>query len=81
MMGLAHVTAFVLRCVAPDAPQRFTPGAVRILRMQRRANIGKARSELGYQPTSIRRAIEEQYAFFVAQGLIQRPQRPGAAAV
>jgi nucleoside-diphosphate-sugar epimerase len=80
MMGIAHVTAFAYRRVAPDAPQRFTPGAVRILRMQRRADIAKARSELGYQPTSIRRAIEEQYAFFVDLGWIRRPYSPGPAA-
>ena len=78
MLPLAHVTAFVLRCVAPGAPQRFTPGAVRILGMQRRANIAKARTELGYQPTTIRRAIEEQYAFFVSQGQIRR-NRPAPA--
>jgi nucleoside-diphosphate-sugar epimerase len=73
MLGLAHVTAYARRCLAPNAPQRFTPGAVRILRMQRRANIAKARTELGYQPTTIRQAIEEQYAFFVSQGRIRRP--------
>jgi len=73
MHGIAHVTALAMRCFAPDASQRFTPGAVRILRMQRRANIGKARAELGYQPTTIRQAIEEQYRFFVAQGWIRRP--------
>jgi nucleoside-diphosphate-sugar epimerase len=73
MLGLAHVTAFAVRRLAPNAPQRFTPGAVRILRMQRRANIAKARTELGYQPTTIRQAIEEQYAFFVSQGRIRRP--------
>src|SRR5262249_5288017 len=74
MLGIAHVAALALRCVAPNASPRFTPGAVRLLRMQRRANIGKARAELGYQPTSIRQAIEEQYAFFVAQGWIRGPK-------
>ena len=73
MLGIAHVTALALRCVAPNAPQRFTPGAVRILRMRRRADITKARMQLGYQPTSIRQAIEEQYAFFVGQGWIRPP--------
>jgi nucleoside-diphosphate-sugar epimerase len=73
MLGLAHVTAYARRCLAPNASQRFTPGAVRILRMQRRANIAKARTELGYQPTTIRQAIEEQYAFFISQGRIRRP--------
>ena len=37
MLGIAHVTSRALRLVAPNAPQRFTPGAVRILGMQRRA--------------------------------------------
>jgi nucleoside-diphosphate-sugar epimerase len=78
MLGIAHVTSRALRLAAPSAPQRFTPGAVRILGMQRRANIAKARTELGYQPTSVRQAIEEQYAFFVSQGWIRRP-RGGAA--
>ncbi len=78
MLPLAHVTAFVLRRVAPGVPQRFTPGAVRLLGMQRRANIAKARTELGYQPTTIRQAIEEQYAFFVSQGRILR-DRPAPA--
>jgi nucleoside-diphosphate-sugar epimerase len=79
MMGIARVTSLVSRAVAPDAPRRFTPGAVRILRMQRRADITKARTELGYQPTSVRRAIEEQYAFFLGQGWIQPRPRAGAA--
>jgi nucleoside-diphosphate-sugar epimerase len=74
MLGIAHATTLAFRGVAPNASQRFTPGAVRILRMQRRANIAKARTELGYQPTSIRQAIEEQYAFFAAQGWIRQPR-------
>lgn len=68
MMGIAHVTSAVMNRVAPNAPQRFTPGAVRILTMGRRADITKAKSELGFRPTSIRQAIEEQYGFFVRQG-------------
>jgi nucleoside-diphosphate-sugar epimerase len=75
MLGIAHVTSFVMTRLAPDRPQRFTPGAVRILRMGRRANIAKARTELGYQPTSIRQAIEEQYAFFIRQGWIRDRQK------
>ena len=47
--------------------------------MQRRANIAKARTELGYQPTTIRQAIEEQYAFFVSQGQIRRGPGPAPA--
>jgi nucleoside-diphosphate-sugar epimerase len=79
MLGLAHVTSFLWRRLAPGRPQRFTPGAVRILGMRRRADITKARTELGYEPTTIRQAIEEQYRFFVARGWIRapRPLPPG----
>jgi nucleoside-diphosphate-sugar epimerase len=47
---------------------------VRLLTMQRRADNGKARRELGFQPTSIRDAIAEQYAFFVRRGRVERPR-------
>jgi nucleoside-diphosphate-sugar epimerase len=70
MLGIAHVVSAVQRRLTPAAEQRFTPGAVRLLTMGRRADIGKARTELGYQPTSLRDAIAEQYAFFVGQGWI-----------
>ncbi|HXX66268.1 MAG TPA: NAD-dependent epimerase/dehydratase family protein [Polyangiaceae bacterium] len=73
MMGVAHVSTFVLSRVAPEQPQRFTPDAVRLLGMERRADISKARTELGFAPTSIDRAIEDAYAWFHAQGQI----RPG----
>jgi nucleoside-diphosphate-sugar epimerase len=71
MLGVAHVASAVLRRVAPRVEQRFTPGAVRLLTMARRADCSKARRELGYQPTSIRDAIAEQYAFFVREGFIR----------
>ena len=70
MLGLAHVVTFALKRVAPRVEQRFTPGAVRLLTMARRADNTKARRELGYQPTSIRDAIADQYAFFVRQGWV-----------
>ena len=54
----------------PQAPQRFTPGAVRILSQYRRADCSKARNELGYQPTSLVEAVREAYEFFVSQGKI-----------
>src|SRR5262249_23207765 len=38
MAALAEVTAFVATRVRPGAPQRFTPGAVRLLRQGRRAD-------------------------------------------
>jgi nucleoside-diphosphate-sugar epimerase len=34
----------------PDVPQHLTPGAVLVLTMRRRADISKAREELGYSP-------------------------------
>lgn len=70
MQGLAAVTSFVLTHGFPDAPQRFTPGAVRILRMHRRADCGKARRELGYRPTSIVDAVREAYDFFLRRGQV-----------
>jgi nucleoside-diphosphate-sugar epimerase len=76
MLGLAHAVTFALKRVAPHREPRFTPGAVRLLTMARRADNGKARRELGYQPTSIREAVAEQYAFFVRQGWV----RAGSAA-
>jgi nucleoside-diphosphate-sugar epimerase len=75
MMGLARVTSGVLTHFFPRVPQRFTPGAVRLLRLHRRADCRKARHELGYQPTSIVPAVREAYEFFVAHSKIARPRR------
>ena len=63
------------------APQRVRSRgagcrAVRILTMQRRADITKARTELGYEPTSVRDALREQYEFFGALGWIDGFRRP-----
>jgi nucleoside-diphosphate-sugar epimerase len=54
----------------PHQRRRFTPGAIRFLRMRRRVDCTKARQELGYQPTSIVQAVREAYDFFVQRGLI-----------
>lgn len=75
MYGLAHISSFVLTNFFPSAPQRFTPDAVRILRMQRRADITKARTELGFAPSDIRDAIREAYDDFARRGLV--PPRMG----
>jgi nucleoside-diphosphate-sugar epimerase len=69
MAGLAGLSDLVLRFF-PNVPRRFTPGAVRFLRMQRRVDCTKARDELGYQPTSIVQAVREAYDFFLERGLI-----------
>jgi nucleoside-diphosphate-sugar epimerase len=84
MMGVAHVSTFVLDRVAPATPRRFTPDAVRLLQMQRRADISRARSELGYEPTSVEAAVTAAYAWFRARGLVRGATangRAGAAAV
>lgn len=74
MAGIAEVSSFVLTRFFPKVPQRFTPGAVRILRMQRHADITRAKTELGYAPTSIRTAVREAYADFARRGLV--PEQP-----
>lgn len=71
MLVLAHISSFVLNRVAPERPQRFTPDAVRLLSLARRADIAKARTELGYTPGSIEQALREAHADFVARGLVK----------
>ncbi len=78
MAGVAEVTSFFYNNFSPTTPQRFTPAAVRILKQQRHADTSKARAELGYEPTSIRKAVHEAYADFARRGLVH--VRPGTAA-
>ena len=82
MAAVASVASPVLSALAPDRPQRLTPAAVRLLRMQRRADCSKARSELGYEPTSVRDALRDAFDWFVATGgiprLTSRAAIPGA---
>ncbi len=73
MLGFSEVASFYLSRFHPSFPQRFTPGAIRLLRKRRHADIGKARRELGYQPTSIRAAIHEAYAFHYHRNAITNP--------
>ena len=63
MRVFSEVASFYLSRFHPDFNQRFTPGAIRLLRLRRHASLKKARQELGYQPTSIREAINDAYAF------------------
>ena len=72
MAAIAGVASPMLSALAPGKPQRFTPGAVRLLRMRRRADCSKAKQELGYQPTSIKDALREAHEWFVATGQISR---------
>lgn len=75
MAGIASAADAILPRWFPQVPRRFTSGAVRILRMHRRADCHKAREELGYQPTSIQEAVQEAYDHFVQRGLIQPDRR------
>ncbi|MEO6950723.1 MAG: NAD-dependent epimerase/dehydratase family protein [Polyangia bacterium] len=68
MLPIAHVTSFILAKLKPEDPQRLTPGAIRILAQHRKADTTKARTELGYQPTSIESAVKEAYEFFGRRG-------------
>ena len=74
MYVFSEVASFYLSRFHPDFPQRFTPGAIRLLQKRRHANIDKAKKELGYEPTSIREAVHEAYAFHYARNSILNPR-------
>lgn len=73
MTVLAEVSDKTWFRLFPNAPRRFTPGAVRLLRMHRRVNLDKARHELGYQPGMLIDAVRDAYQDFVCRGII-KPQ-------
>ena len=70
MAALAEVADKTWYRAFPNRPRRFTPGAVRLLQMRRRADHDKAKQELGYQPTQLSHAVREAYEDFVRRGLI-----------
>lgn len=70
MAVLAEVADKTWYKAFPNLPRRFTPGAVRLLRMRRRADHDKAKQELGYQPTPLIQAVQEAFEDFVRRGLI-----------
>ena len=67
MLAFSEVASFYLSRVHPNFPQRFTPGAIRLLQKCLHTDTSKAKQELGYQPTSIRAAAHEAYAFHYHQ--------------
>ncbi len=82
MLAFSEVASSYLSRFHPDFPQRFTPGAIRLLRKCRHADTGKAQRELGYRPTSIRDAVHEAYAFHHSRNAIVNPSaRPPRADV
>ena len=72
MAAVAEIGDFVYRRFLSGRRQLLTPAAIRILRLNRRADTGKAQRELGYRPTSIAQALREAYEWFVARGAIKR---------
>jgi nucleoside-diphosphate-sugar epimerase len=71
MKAISRAYAATVRRVIPDAPQRLTPGAIEILAMERHADLSLAREELGFEPTSIREAVNEAFEFFREINLIR----------
>jgi nucleoside-diphosphate-sugar epimerase len=81
MMAAAEMAEFVYRYVRPGRCQLLTPAAVRLLRMGRRVDSGKAQRELGYRPTSIADAVREAYQWFVARGAIETSRKQRSIAM
>lgn len=71
MAAIAEVADKTWFRTFPNQPRRFTPAAVRLLSMKRRADHGKARTELGYLPTPLKDAIRDAYDDFVRRGVIR----------
>ena len=81
MLAFSEVASYALSRFYPSYPQRFTPGAIRLLQQRRHADTSKAKEELGFQPTTIRSAIQDAYAFHHQRGAItnRRAKRPETA--
>jgi nucleoside-diphosphate-sugar epimerase len=78
MAAIARVASPLLTMLAPNRPQRLTPGAVHLLRMHRRADCSKAKQQLGYEPTSVKDAVREAYEWFAAAGHIRNVPAPSS---
>ncbi|MBX7078344.1 MAG: NAD-dependent epimerase/dehydratase family protein [Nannocystaceae bacterium] len=78
LSAVSSVYSGALSRFFPNVPQRLTPGSIRILTMQRHADTTKAKTELGWRPTTIRDAVREAYEFFARQGMIDRGVLVGA---
>ena len=82
MLAFSEVASSYLSRFHPNFPQRFTPGAIRLLKKCRHADTSKAQRELGYRPTSIRDAVHDAYAFHHGRNAIVNPAaRPPRADV
>ncbi|MCY4158669.1 MAG: NAD-dependent epimerase/dehydratase family protein [Bacteroidetes bacterium] len=74
MLVASEIASFYLSKFHPSVPQRFTPGAIRLLQKRRHADTSKARNELGFKPTTIRDAVHEAYAFHYSRNAITNPK-------
>lgn len=70
MSAVATVAGWIIGALRPGTEQLITPAAIRILSSNRRADISKAKTELGFEPTSVEDAISEAYDWFVERGVI-----------
>ena len=48
-----------------------TPGSIAVLKACRRLDHSKSTRELGFQPTSMREAMQDAYEFFLREGMIK----------
>jgi nucleoside-diphosphate-sugar epimerase len=71
MAAIAEVTDKVWFRFFPNKPRRFTPAAVRLLSMHRKVDNAKAKTELGFRPTSLKDAVQSAYDDFVQRGVIR----------
>ncbi len=78
MLPMSVVVSNILSRLRPNDPQRFTPGAIRLLQKCRHADTSKAKEELGFQPTTMRAAVRDAYAFHYQRKAItnSRAKRP-----
>ncbi|MCY4000980.1 MAG: NAD-dependent epimerase/dehydratase family protein [Bacteroidetes bacterium] len=74
MLVFAEIASYYLSRAHPSFPQRFTPGAIRLLKKRRHADTSKARQELGFEPTPLIEAVHAAYSFHHAQGSITNPR-------
>ncbi len=74
MLMFSEVISAYLSKFHPQVPQRFTPGAIRLLRQCRHADTTKAQLELGFKPTAIRDAVHDAYAFHCRRKAITNPR-------
>jgi nucleoside-diphosphate-sugar epimerase len=72
LSAVSSVYSGALSRFFPNVPQRLTPGSIRILTMQRHADTTRAKTELGWEPTTILEAVRAAYEFFAEHKMIDR---------